>query len=143
MEPAGVMSSIAWKEELAACISSGQFLSTGGTHNPKVHLFSNNTVPNQNSTLATFTECVFTGYAAVDVAAWSGPILNPNGTWYISSGSAAAFIQTATTADDQAYGWFLTDANLAYVCAALFPSIVVFNAIGCGVTVVPTVLVPN
>lgn len=73
----------------------------------KLHLYSNDLTPDQNTVLGDFTECVYTGYAALTVT-WSAPFIDENNI-PASSGGEKLFPQTGVVAVDTCYGAFLTD----------------------------------
>lgn len=82
----------------------------------KLHLFSNNFSPSEDSILADFTEVAYTGYAAQTVT-WSAAFYDQNGE-PVSSGGALLFIQTAVTVTGIAYGAYLTDTAGAVLLGA-------------------------
>lgn len=81
----------------------------------KLRLFKNDFVPNVNSLLADFVaaECDFAGYAAtgITIAAFNGPIFNPNGgADLISPLVLFAWATAGADLTNMVGGWFLTTA---------------------------------
>lgn len=76
-----------------------------------LHLFKNNVTPDAASTVATFTECAFTGYAAITLVAANWPTPTTNGTTGKAESTYAEQSFTVTTADGESYyGYYITDA---------------------------------
>lgn len=81
----------------------------------KLHLYSNNIVPDQNTLLSAFTELALTGYTAQTVT-WSSVFTDVNGVPVSSSGEKI-FTQSDATGGN-CYGWFLTDSAGTNLLAA-------------------------
>lgn len=90
----------------------------------KVHLFTNNIMPTENSVIGDFTEATFTSYGAINCAL--GPQLTgqdavtgselvtlktPLGGWRWSPTDAVGLPQTV-------YGWYLSDKNNTIIYGA-------------------------
>lgn len=96
----------------------------------KYHLFTNNATPGPLSTLASFTEATWSGYAVVIVNA---------GDWNVSAVEAhvgdleappIGFVN-ASGSPKSAYGYFVTDmAGTQLVCATLLDEAPVTKAFG-------------
>ena len=108
---------------------------TTGVH---YHLYTNNVIPGLSDTTATYTEAIWTGYAAVfqdwsnftlnGVSANSGYAIAPPISFTNSSGSS-----------QNTYGYYVTDvANGILLAAARFDSPPITILDGQGVAVVPT-----
>lgn len=74
----------------------------------KLHLYSNDFTPSVDTILADFTECIYTGYAAIAVT-WSAPFYDQNNI-PVSSIGELLFVQTGIVATDNCFGVFLTNA---------------------------------
>lgn len=97
---------------------------------PNVHLYSNTFTPSPDSVLADFTECTFTGYAAVPLGTLSAPV----NTGASTMGVVASVLFTAGspfTTPDNAVGYFITDTtNAILYCAERFSAPIPFAAAG-------------
>lgn len=98
----------------------------------KLHLFSNDITPNENTLLTDFVECVFTGYAAASLT-WSAPFFDANGV-PVSTPGEKLFVQTGATGDT-CYGGYITNTAGTKLLAAgritdaPFPFVVSGNAL--------------
>lgn len=81
----------------------------------KLHLYSNNLVPNEGNVLTDFTECVYSGYAAQAIT-WSPAFLDAEGNACSSFGEHI-FTQTGAT-PDICYGFYITDTASAVLLAS-------------------------
>jgi hypothetical protein len=73
----------------------------------KVMLFSNNIVPDENTTFADLVPCAYTGYADSDVVVWGDPYVDgDSGEWALSC-PPVEFRSTAGSpyVSDLAYGY--------------------------------------
>jgi hypothetical protein len=87
-------------------VPAGALLTT-----PKVSLFSGSTVVSQNSTYASFTKCVFSGYADQTLTL-SGPVNLPGiGQALIGT---VTFVQSGGTTGDTATGYFVSDGTATF-----------------------------
>jgi len=97
----------------------------------KLHLYSNNLVPNENSVLADFTECVYSGYAAQTIT-WSSGFIDAQGNACASSGEKI-FTDTGAT-PDLCYGVYITDSGGTVLLASGAIDNAPFGFSGSGVT---------
>jgi len=83
----------------------------------KIHLYTANLVPDENTTLADLvaSECTFVGYSA---KTWtpSAPYVDPNGN--VVAGGAVTFIATTGLPNETIYGAYLTDTAAATLLGA-------------------------
>lgn len=101
------------------------------------HLFVNNHTPGVGSTLASFTEATYSGYAAILVAAADWNVSAVVGHVGDLEAPAIVFRNTSTAARS-AYGYFITDpTGTQYVAAARFDEPPMVVAIGDAFTVDP------
>lgn len=100
----------------------------------KLHLSSTQINPTQQNVLADFTEVVFTGYSAQTLT-WGAPFVDTDQNAYLLS-SVANFLQTAITATDTAFSWYLTDSASAVLlaCGALDGAPINFGAVNDGMS---------
>jgi hypothetical protein len=103
---AGVFQAAGLTDE-AGLISGGPLTDL---HTMTMHLYSNNHSPTTADTLASYTECAFTGYAAVALnTVWTvGPI---SGDSITMKSLTAIFTQSASPVNDNCYGYYLTDGG--------------------------------
>lgn len=103
----------------------------------ELHLYSNDMTPDENSVLADFTECAYTGYAA-EAITWSVPFIDENNV-VTSSGGEKIFDQTGSAATDQCFGGFLTDTAGTTLLGAFRLDDPPFNFSGTGVALTVTI----
>lgn len=109
---------------------------------PTIRLFSNDFSPSENSVVGDFTECAFTGYAAVAGATWGTVGDDVDGSVYVSTDSAE-FKSTGSAVQENAYGWYLTDAaGTALYAFQRFDEPVYFADLGDVLTLVPKITLP-
>jgi hypothetical protein len=103
----------------------------------KIGLYTNQAQTTPETTYDFLTPPAFTGYAEVAVTAWTGPILEDDGTLLLYSNSAT-FIATGGTPSDTVYGVQLNDGGAPpkLLAAALLDSPVHFSDVGNGCVVV-------
>lgn len=75
--------------------------------NPNLHLYSNNLTPNTSSTLGSFTECTFPGYAAIALASFGAPSVSSHVA--TMSETTRTFTRSSTGTAENVYGYFVTD----------------------------------
>lgn len=71
----------------------------------KLRLFSNNHVPSNADTIASYTEATFAGYLAISLADPGASTV----TGHVASATFAAATFTCTSGSQNVYGWYLTD----------------------------------
>jgi hypothetical protein len=96
----------------------------------KVHLYTAGPSPIKPIQAPTdFTEATFTGYAAVTLAALSGPIITPRGTCEALFGNAS-FVATGATPANTILGYWLDDGSTNFFAGEAFPTPIPIAAIG-------------
>lgn len=73
------------------------------------HLFATSTTLDEDTTLADFTECSFTGYAAVALTGWSAATIELDGKAHSSPSNVS--ITPGSGGSGNVYGWYVTDAG--------------------------------
>lgn len=73
----------------------------------KLHLYKSNTTPTTSSTVGSFTECDFAGYAAQDIDGWAYDTVASHIADMIAS--AKTFTRSTTGTAQNVYGYFATD----------------------------------
>lgn len=97
---AGVWSDLGVQQALDTIKATSIFL------NARIHLYVNNVTPTTSSTLASFTEATFTGYAALALAT-----IGASGvTAHVASAIVASKTFTITAGTATVYGWYVTNA---------------------------------
>lgn len=95
-----------------------------------VHLYVNDISPDEDSTVASFTEATFPGYAPGATDWPTDPFTNGDGQAEIDGGSPAFFASTGTSTQT-AYGYWVDDGSLTSVYwAERFTSPVSFTGSG-------------
>jgi len=69
----------------------------------KLHLFKNDVTPGDTDTVSTYTECDFTGYAAITLVGANWPTPTTDGTTGAAKSTYAEQLFTVTTAGGQSY----------------------------------------
>ena len=94
-------------------------LNFSATGDVKLHLFQNNYTPIETSTVASFTESTWTGYAIKTLtgASWTCTNADPSEASY----GIQTFTSTAGSQNQANYGYYITDsANAILLWAELF-----------------------
>lgn len=88
-----------------------------------VHLFTNDYVPVPQSVLGSFTEAVFTGYAAQAVAGWGTPELPSDGSVGVNDTTVLEWVGPSDASGQTVYGYYLRSAGAGtpYIGAYRFP----------------------
>jgi hypothetical protein len=87
----------------------------------KLHLYKSNTTPTTSSTVGSFTECDFAGYAAQDISGWAYDTVSAHVA--DMTASANTFTRSTTGTAQNVYGYFVTDqAGTTLYFAELDPS---------------------
>jgi len=102
-----------------------------------LHLSTTDIIPDQDTELADFTECDFTGYAASSAIVWGSAYLDATGNG-TSAGTAKTFVATGSTITNIAYTYYVTTALGAYLFGGRLLVPVNFAEAGDGVTLLPT-----
>jgi hypothetical protein len=100
-------------------------------------LFVNDITPDGTQTLADFTEAAWTGYNAVDIplAEWVDTGVAGGVDLWIH---APIVFSNSSGSDQQAYGYFVVDADGDLICAARFDSAPLTRADGEVWFIIPT-----
>jgi hypothetical protein len=94
---------------------------------PKMGLYMNNVIPNENTQMTDLTEATFTGYAQ-QTPVFGPVVIDENGVPVAPL--SATFTQTGTAVTNIVYGMFVLDSTGALVGAAAFDAPRAFNANG-------------
>lgn len=98
---------------------------------PTLHLYSSVSGPiSPASTVSQFTECTFTGYAAVTLSSFVGPILLPNNLGYGILGVGNFLAGSVTPPGQSAVGYWIDDGSTALYLAEQFAAPVPFVSLG-------------
>lgn len=111
---------------------------------PTLILFTNSpSEENPAYAVGSLTEPTFTGYAAVTALAFGTPYKDDDGKWRMNAPSHD-FIRTGGVVDDTIRGWAIVKADKTKLYALhVFPESVLLDAVGEGLTVIPSVTYPD
>jgi len=120
----------------AALVPILQRIVAGGVH---VHLFANNVTPDQSTTLGTFTEAAWAGYAVQNVLASAFSLTGVAGHVGGITAAAVAF-GNSSGGNQSAYGYYVTDTtDTILLWCARFDSAPIVQPNGGSWQVTPTV----
>lgn len=86
---------------------SGARAAWNSTH-LKMHLYKTNVTPTTSSTVGSFTECDFAGYAAQDLINWTAP--STTGHVTTIQADPLTFTRSTTGTVQNVYGYYITDS---------------------------------
>lgn len=114
--------------------------------NSKVKLFKSGLVLSTTTTVAQLAavECDFDGYAAITIAAWLAPLLDPDGGASIESGvQQFAWVHVTDDIGNLVGGWWIELAAGTMVACGAFDSPISLGALGQGIPLSVKLLFPS
>lgn len=108
---------------------------TGPTHT-EVHLATGSFNPVPGSVPGDFTEADYTGYAAIDIAGWTDPELDPGPAAKTLGTTLVQFRPTGTTVTNVCTGFWLVGGDGTYLGGQAFDSPIPMGATTDAITII-------